>query len=288
MASFAYFSDLGLNLHHALYATAFASPESAGSAQPLPAELAVADRPEFVRAVEFYQQRFPGRDLPFDQELVELKTFLVFGHGTPPAGWQDVFDPVRPLYAETDWPAQDELNRAWSAQVADRLDRLPEILDELQRRYRCTLPAAEVLRVDTVWVGHRVPAYTTLEPTHLTCSTTNPDSQGWTAVEILLHEASHALANPLRLAIRDRVDTSDRGLGQLWHVVLFHLTGETVRRALAGIGVDYRTYADSTGLFDRAWPQWRGPITQAWAGYLDGTEDWVEACDRLVAGIPER
>ncbi len=289
MAPFDYVSDLGLNLHHVLYAAAFASRgEAAGRAQAqrLPAELTLRDRPEFGHAVEYYQQRFQGRDLLRAPELRELKSFLVTGCGAAPPGWQEVFEPVRPRYADTDWPDHDEINRAWSAQVTQRLELLlPDVLDELQRLFRDRLPDNGPLRVDTVWVGHWTPAYTTLGPTHLTCSTTQRESQDWAAVEVVLHEACHSLATPLRRAIRDRVDTSSGRLGDLWHVVLFHQTGETVRRALAGIGVDYRPYLDATGLFDRAWPHWRQPVTDAWAGYLDGAVDWAEACDRLAANL---
>ncbi len=289
MASFEYASDLGLNLHHVLFATAFAGTGSTGSrrppAQPLPAALTLSDRPEFVAATEFYRQRFADRDLLHDPELSELKSFLAFGQGAPPPGWIEVFEPVRVPYRESDWLDHDQLNRAWSGEFTERMSPLlPGLLDELQRVFRERLPDGP-LRVDTVWVGHFLPAYTTIRPAHVTCSTTHPEMRDWAAVEIVLHEASHPLAGPLRRAIRERIDTSRDGLDQLWHVVLFQLTGETVRRALAGIGVDYRTYADATGLFDRAWPHWRQPVTDAWTGYLDETVDWDEACDRMIAAV---
>jgi hypothetical protein len=289
MTAFEYVSDPGLNLHHVLYASAFANPRAGDAgrpqAQPLPADLVLRDRPEYHRAVEYYRRRFNDRDLVFDSALVKLKTFLVSGHGAVPPDWRDVFDPVQAIYAETDWPAHDETNRAWSGEVAERMSPLlPEVLDELQRVLRVRLPDGP-LRVDTVWVGNAVGAYTTLGPAHVTCSTTHPENRGWSAVEIVLHEASHTLAGPLRHAIRDRIGPSRDGFGPLWHAVLFVLTGETVRRALAGIGVDYQPYVDATGLFDRAWPQWRQPIMDAWTGYLDGTVDWTDACDRLVAGV---
>lgn len=292
MASFEYVSDLGLNLHHVLYAAASAGSDGEAvrrRAQPLPAELTVSNQPEFARAVGYYRHQFAGADLLSDPELVDLKAFLALGRGATPPGWQEVFHPLRPLYADTDWPAHDELNRAWSAQVAERMDPLlPEIVDELQRLFRDRLPADGPIRVDTVWVGQRTPAYTTVRPLHLTCSTTDPQSQDWAAVEVVLHEASHGLATPLRHAIRERVDPWQPELRDLWHAALFHLTGEAVRRALAKIGVAYRPYAHATGLFDRAWPYWRTPVAEAWADYLDGTAEWDEACARMIASTTKR
>jgi hypothetical protein len=52
--------------------------------------------------------------------------------------------------------------------------------------------------------------------------------------------------------------------------------------------VTYRPYAHATGLFDAAWPQWRAPLAEAWAGYLDGTAEWDEACDRMIASTTKR
>ncbi len=73
MAAIEYVSDLGLNLHHTLFATAFAGVGMTGSrrppAQPLPAALTLSDRPEFVAATGFYRQRFADRDLLHDPEL---------------------------------------------------------------------------------------------------------------------------------------------------------------------------------------------------------------------------
>lgn len=288
MGPFEYVSDLDLNLHHLLYAAAFGGGPGRARAQALPGEPALSGRPEFARAVTYYRERFADRDLLFDDDLSGLRVALAFGVGAAPAGWADVFEPLREPYAETDWPAHEKINKDWSDALAERWGPLlPEVLTELERVFRQPWPEAPV-RVDTVWVGHALPAYTNRRSPHICCMTTHPHQRDWLTVEIVLHEASHLLARPLQLAIRERIDPSQKGLDELWHVVLFVLTGETVRRALAGLGVEHQPYLDATGLFDRAWPQFRRPVTEAWTGYLDGTVDWPAACDSMLAAIADR
>lgn len=159
---------------------------------------------------------------------------------------------------------------------------LPDVLEELQRLLQAPLED-HPLRVDTVWIGHRMPAYTTVHSGHVTCTTTDQTSQGWTAVEIVLHEACHTLARPIRVALDQRIDQP----GDLWHAVLFYLAGETVRRALEHTGISYQPFLEATGLFDRVWPQLRRPITEIWTCYLDGHTDWDRACDLLAAAVRE-
>ena len=43
--------------------------------------------------------------------------------------------------------------------------------------------------------------------------------------------------------------------------------------------------AAGVGAAEPDWPQFRGPITDAWTGYLDHRWGWDSACDRLVDAI---
>lgn len=85
--------------------------------------------------------------------------------------------------------------------------------------------------------------------------------------------------------MESRQDPEVPGVGQLWHAVLFFLTGSVVAQLLADRGLGYTPFAESSGLFDRAWPHFREPIRDAWTSYLDGRWDWDTACDRLAAGV---
>lgn len=286
---FTFDSDAALNLHHLLYAEAW-SVESAETgqpsrAQPVEGELALRDAPGYGAAIAYYRRELIGQNLLFDDTLQDLARWLIGRGGATPAGWSEVFTPLLDDYRATDWLGHDRHNQRWSTAAGDQLAMLlPEAIDRLQELYRQPLPDPPVL-VSTVYVGDRLPAYTSIRPTHITCSTTHPESQSRAAAEVILHEASHELVDGVRASIRARVDITQQGLGQLWHAVLFFITGEIVVRLFAERGVTYTPYLESTGLFDRAWPQFRAPITDAWTGYLDQRWDWDSACDRLAAAV---
>lgn len=53
--------------------------------------------------------------------------------------------------------------------------------------------------------------------------------------------------------------------------------GEAVRRALARRGTEYSPYLFSTGLIDRAWPQYRELLTMTRRDYADGAITRSEA-----------
>jgi len=68
--------------------------------------------------------------------------------------------------------------------------------------------------------------------------------------------------------------------------VLFYTAGEVVRETLAARKIDYVAYLYSTGLFDRAWPQFRLPVEREWKPYVDGQVTLDQAVSRLIAAIP--
>lgn len=200
--SFAFTSDAALNLHHLLYTEAW-SAESAengqpSKAQPAPDDLALRNASGFSDAIAYYRAELIGGPLLFDDTLQDLSRWLTGRGGAAPAEWDRVFTPLLADYQAGDWPDHDRQNKSWSAAVIAELEKLlPEILEDLQQAYRRSLPDPPVL-VSTVYVGDRLPAYTSLHPTHITCSSTHPHSHGLTALEIVLHEASHALVDDLR------------------------------------------------------------------------------------------
>lgn len=286
------------NLHHVLYAAAWSlrpaqsgRPPLAGELpSPLDADLSPEERRDWNAAIAYYDRALASRDLLFDAGMIAINDLLASaGELLPAEGLSDehrgALAGAAAVYRRHWWPEHDRVNRAWAARAAERLRVLsPEVPDRLASLYGTPWVRTPV-RVDVVWVGNRQGAYTTLRPTHITASSGDPDNQGWNAAELLFHESSHALVGPIAAAFRDALAAQHKRAPVLWHVALFYLTGEVVRQALAARGMGYSPYLYQTGLFDRAWPQYRSAIERDWAPYVNGRRSLEDAVDAVVRGI---
>jgi hypothetical protein len=200
-----------------------------------------------------------------------------------------------PAYRACRWSAQDEENRRWIAALQPRLAayeaKVAARLEQLYRTRWTGLPIP-VDVVETVsWSGANS---VILSPGgHLLVSTEYRDES---ALEIVFHEASHLLmdrAAPVSRALDDAARAASvEPFRDLWHVVLFHTTGESVRRILADGGVPgYEPIL--RGIFARgAWVEYREPVERAWTPYLDGERTLSEAAADLTEACrkapPER
>lgn len=285
------------NLHHILFAEAWRRrnvPELRSLAgalrEPLTGDLTADERAAWERAVAYYDRELAAKDLLFDETMDLIRVALLDGGGQLPSRGltpehRDVLAAAAPVYRAHWWPAHDRANREWIAAVVPRLRSLaPAVPNRLAALYG-TPWFTRPVRVDVVRVGNRQGAYTSTEPTpaHVTISSSAADAQEWAAAEILFHEASHALVDPISSAIRVEARLSGKQTGPMWHVALFYLTGEVVRQSLAARGVTYTPYLYKTGLFDRAWPQFKPAVETQWAPYVRGETTLEEAVKKMVA-----
>jgi hypothetical protein len=159
----------------------------------------------------------------------------------------------------------------------------PAVPDRLARLYGVPWITSGI-RVDVVRVANREGAFTSIDPApaHITISSGAPALREWVAAEVLLHETSHALAFPLMDDFAAELRMQRKASWHLWHVALFYLTGEVVRQALAERGIQYETYMYKTGLFERAWPEFRAPIETYWKPYVNGEVSRDEAIRNVV------
>jgi len=65
------------------------------------------------------------------------------------------------------------------------------------------------------------------------------------------------------------------------------IAGEVVHEALAARKIDYTQYLYSTGLFDRAWPQFEPTIEHNMPAFVAGKTSLADAMHALVAEAPE-
>ena len=187
-----------------------------------------------------------------------------------PAGLRAVLNAAAPVYRRCFWSAHDRANRAWIGAAVEKLRTVgPDVIRRLEALYGRPWLSSPV-PVDVVWVGNRQGAYTHLAPTHVTISSGDADNGGWASVETVFHEVSHELVLPLQNALATGLGERARDHRTLWHVVQFYLTGSAVQQVLRGRGVDYQPYLYSTGLFERAWPQYRKAVEAAWQPFVDG------------------
>lgn len=129
-----------------------------------------------------------------------------------------------------------------------------------------------------------------VDPPHILIS---PSFAGNEALELVFHEASHTLAvpwrgDPLPWALGEAADEVDMELPDgLWHVVLFHTTGEDVRRILEEAGeTGYTPFLYVNERFGSGtWGRYRDAIEKTWPAYMDGERSLSEAASELLRAL---
>ena len=293
------FSDFWLNLHHFLYVSAWArradTPAQRRLAMPLSADDGVAmtdeERATWDAAVSYYDHELASKDLLFDDGLTAINNSLAGAKTLTglslAADHRRFLEAAAPIYRRYWWPQHDAANRAWIADVARRTAPVaPQIIDRLTSLYGVKWFETPV-RVDVVRVGKSQGAYTTVIPrVHIIVASADASYAGWAGAEMLFHESSHGLIQNVRAAVDQAMTAVGKNPRDLWHVVLFYITGEVTRQTLAARGVEYQPYLYATGLFTRAWPMFRGPIEQTVRPFVDRQINLAEMARTLAASAP--
>ncbi|HUR29283.1 MAG TPA: hypothetical protein VM509_13935 [Planctomycetota bacterium] len=265
------------NLHQRLYA------ETSRGA-PLAAEWE-AD-PAWQEALAAYRAAIPRREfmtLLMDERLVATARALSAAEDAAhlsadvdPA-LAAVLERAAVPYREHGWALDEQQDRAWIRELEPRLAQHGAALaGELERVFRGHF--SPPMRVDVASFAGPVGAYTVLEPTHITISSTDAALHGLAALEMIFHEASHSLSGPNEFAAIAEKEP------MLWHANLFYVVGEVVRRK---VDPAYVAYADVNGLWDRApgWSRYRGALAAAWSPYFDGKCDRDEVTRALLDAL---
>jgi hypothetical protein len=135
-----------------------------------------------------------------------------------------------------------------------------------------------------------------VNPHHILISSASRSNAGYSGLEILFHEASHTVFGARtggRLWAELEAATRADGAPlppDFEHAMLFYTTGSAVKARLADRGIDYEQYLYTEGLFERAWPAYRGPLERLWQPYVDGRVPMTEALKQIVAApkLPDR
>jgi hypothetical protein len=314
--TFEFRSSFWVNLHHFLYEQARlgrAAETEAGEADELPDQggsPAAAEPARFVPedasaaaawnlALEQYRAGVARRDLRLAFELVAIKNRLAELDGCGDLSGRErrectsglrpelieALEAAAPVYRAGRWAADDRHNREWIAAVEPLAGRFGRALGaRLARVYQEGWPA-EPIRVDVVVYAARSGSYSTLEPVHVVIASTDERNRHPAALEVLFHEASHALAGGVADGIARRCRALNKPIPRdLWHALIYYTTGDAVRRAMAE-SETYLPYGHRFGLYARGWRRYLTLLEDYWQPYLDGRTTQDRALSRLVAAL---
>ncbi len=278
-------SNPWVNLHQRLlFAARF-------SAEP-PASLTGENLTKWNKAVEDYR-KFVGKKHPiFNNELIKLNADLSSTNGSKlpgsiPKEASTVLESAMTLYRLAQWNEDDSANRFWIA-IAEALLKSAE--EELVQAHTkaYAMPFPTHILVDVSPFGWEFEAYTVGEgdSAHSVISSTTKGYQGFAALEILMHEPSHAIVGSTSGAIGSDLAKATKDLGikpfaNLWHAILFYTSGELTRRALAKRGVpDYKPIISF--MYDGPFRGFQKPLETHWQAYLDGKVTRDEAIRQIL------
>lgn len=266
-------SNPWVNLHQRLM-------HEARFATPPPAELAGEDLAAWKKSVESYGKFLGKRSWIFDAELTAMNDALSSTAGLKlpgsiPKAAADVLNKAMPLYRKAQWEKDDRANRFWMAVAEPLLISAGDELAEAHSRvYGVPFPTR--ILVDVSPLAGEFGAYTVGEgaSAHVVVTSTEPGYQGFRALEMLMHEPSHAIVDAGNAAIGNELNAASKELGirpmaNLWHAILFYTSGELTRRSLAKRGVsDYQPVV--LEMYDRGFRGFRKSLETHWQAYLDG------------------
>lgn len=248
-------------------------------------------------AVAAYKTAGGSSDLTFSKPMMITNDAItqIADDGSQPANdapLAETLNRVAPIYRKYWWTNDDQTNRFFIDYAAAMLrDGGQELIKEHERVYHATWPNR--IRVYITPSAGPFGAYTMTGLTGgviTTMSSRDSGYQGLRALEMLLHESSHAIVNPVKGVVADAISASAKKRGinpphDLWHAILFATSGELTRRFLKERGVE--AYVPSSeDLFTRAWPMYRQPVEKYWFPYLNREGTLEDAIDKIIESIP--
>lgn len=188
-----------------------------------------------------------------------------------------------PAYQACRWESQDHRNRDWIQSLITQLDAHEDAISRrLAKLYDKPLGGLPI-RVDVVETVNWSGATTWMllpDGGHIVISNVE---YGPLSLEYIFHEASHTLMgrnHPVRVALKQAAERTGITLPEdLWHAVLFYMTGETVSHELVEAGEpEYTPMLFEGNIFS----QHHAAMKQAWSAYLDGDRDLDQAAENLL------
>ena len=315
--TFAFHSDLWMNLHHFLYhwtnhvvATEQGREPPIVVAEVASARLSPGEIEVWNRAVDQYRE-FAAEDLLTGTNVREITDVLTAGRPAAP-DWSK----LRPaftsalrnagvIYRDHWWLTHDLMNRRWLNGIEPLLGRSRSLLRRepllpqgpelfttaLPRLYAGEWPASPHL-VDVTVYSNSSGGYTTNQPDHTIIASNNPYTKGMAGIELVFHEVSHTAS--LESGLIASTAAAFREVGRVepsnfWHALLFYTTGELTTQFARSVRPDsiYTMLAVTLGMFNR--PDWRGyraAFDAHWRPAIAGRETPANALRNIVRALP--
>lgn len=284
-------SSFWMSLHQTLMADAMRS-----TPRELPG-LSPEERSAWNEAVAAYRTAGGSGDVTFANPMAITNDGLaqLADDATEPlidAPLAEALKRAAPVYRAHGWAADDKANRFFMAYAAAMLrDAGEDLVRAHETVYRADWPKRILVYIAPY--GGPFGAYTMVGRAAgviTTMSSRDTGYQGMRALEMLLHESSHAVVNPYRGTVAAAIAAAAKRRGfdpphDLWHAILFATSSELTRRLLSERGAP-QYVPTSEDLFTRVWPKYREPIKKYWFAYLDGQGTLEDAIDKVVDAIP--
>jgi hypothetical protein len=241
-----------------------------------------------------------SHDLLFDSTMRNVDTVLGDAEGLESLSSGPLDDGLRTqleaaatLYRDHWWGLHNQANQFWISAVGPLVRQFgPLLVSQISQTYDTKWPEKSV-RVDVTEYANWAGAYTFGNSrVHTLVSSFDPSNQGFAALEVLFHEATHGIVdeNEGRLAVQIAAACKLNNVPvpeDLWHAVIFFTAGELVRRDLATVGVEnYEPYADKNGLYVRVgWTRYESALQLFWIAHLNGTLSLDGAVSKVISAL---
>lgn len=284
-------SSFWMSLHQTLIADAMRETPRSLSA------LSEEERAAWSEAVAAYRTAGGRGDMTFSRPMIVTTDVLtqVADDAKDPlidAPLKDALVRAAAIYRRHWWIADDNANRFFIGYAAALLrDAGSALVRAHETVYRTPWP--ERVRVYVTPEAGPFGAYTMIGRSGgviTTMSCRDSGYQGFRALEMLMHESSHAVVDPNRGTVAEAITAAGKKSGvkpppSLWHAILFATSSELTRRFLEDRGVA-NFVPFSQDMFTRAWATYREAVQTHWIPYLNGQGTLEDAIAGVVAAIP--
>jgi hypothetical protein len=294
---FEFHSGFWINLHHFLYLQALPPDRLRRSA----AETEPEYRGGWDPAVAFYRDQMVSRDLLTDELMKRIDSYLARMEGQPAIKGDvigeelaGVLNAAAPIYRQQWWERHNATNLFWIQVAQPLVIKLGEQMrGQLATAYRAEWPAQPV-RVDVAVYANWAGAYTNTDAggqVHTIMSSENAGYQGFGALEMLFHEASHGMVDGRSGKLGEAIQSAAKKNNieapeDFWHALIFYTAGEFARRDLGTLGVrEFEPLADKRRLWVGPWQDYRSLLSVFWQAHLDGKISMDEALGKIMDGL---